>query len=209
MRIGLSALLLALLSAPAALSQYQMSSAGAPPDSLPPALAAALEAKGVRIEAGGKVWCEVWAVKSLATGPKSSAESVSLPTIPHGALLGVVRFPAQALDRRGNSIPAGVYAMRYSVYPADGNHMGAAPQRDFAVLIPAARDKAPDTMLPYEALIKLSSETTGMPHPSCLSLAPSSQDTLPSLHKEERDWVLHLKIGGQPVALIVVGRAEG
>jgi hypothetical protein len=210
MRIGFSAATLVLLAASSAIAQYKAAPAGAPPDAVPAAIASSLDPGGVRITApDGKVWCEIWMVKSLATGPKSTEESVSLPTIPHGTLLGAIRFPAQAADRRGNPVPAGVYSLRYSIIPADGAHMGAAPQRDFVLLIPAAKDKPADVRLNYEQLIALVKESTGAPHPPCLSLFPSGQQSFPTLHQEEKDWVLHLKVGGQAIALIVVGKAEG
>ena len=197
--------LISLLLAASAFGQYKLGQTGAPP-----AAAADVNAAGVQVTtADGKVWCEMWFAKSLPEGPKSAEEAVSLPTVPHGAFLGVARFPAQAQDRRGNPIKAGVYAMRYSIYPNDGNHMGAAPQRDFIILIPADKDKPPAERLTYEALMTLSREANGTPHPSVLSLAPGGEGTMPSLEKEgERDWTLHVKIGNLPVALIVVGRAE-
>ena len=192
--------------AASAFGQYKMAPAGAPP-----AAAASVNPAGVQIAAAdGKVWCELWFAAALAEGPKSAEEAVSLPTVPHGTFLGIARFPAQAQDRRGNPIKAGVYAMRYSIFPNDGNHMGAAPQRDFVILIPVDKDKAPAERLTYEALMALSREATGAPHPSVLSLAPSSEATLPVLKKEaEHDWTLHVKVGNVPVALIVVGKAEG
>jgi hypothetical protein len=210
MRTGLSVASLFLLAASVSVAQYKSAPAGAPPDTVPAAISSALDPAGIRItKADGSVWCEVWMVKALAAGPKSTEEAVSLPTIPHGTLLGVVRFPAQASDRRGNPVPAGVYSLRYSTFPADGNHMGVAPQRDFALLIPAAKDKPADVRLNYEQLIALSKAATGAPHPPCLSLFPSSQATVPSLHQEEKDWVLHVKAGGQGIAIIVVGKSEG
>jgi hypothetical protein len=195
----------ALLVAPAGFAQYSMGTAGAPP-----AAASAVDPAGIRIStADGKPWCELWFAKTLPAGAKSTEESVSLPAVPHGAFLGIARFPAQAQDRRGNPIKAGVYAMRYSLFPNDGNHMGAAPQRDFAILIPADKDKPPAEMLNYEALMALSREAAAIPHPSVLSLAPSTEEKLPALKKEaEHDWTLHIKIGGTPVALIVAGKAE-
>jgi hypothetical protein len=194
-----------LLMAPAGFAQYTMDAAGAPP-----AAASAVDPAGIRIStAAGKPWCELWFATSLPAGAKSGEESVSLPAIPHGAFLGIARFPAQAQDRRGNPIKAGVYAMRYSLYPTDGNHMGVAPQRDFVILIPVDKDKPPAEMLNYEGLMALSREANGNPHPSILSLAPSTGEKLPSLKKEaDHDWTLHIKIGGMPVALIVAGKAE-
>ena len=198
--------LISLFLAASAFGQYKLGPAGAPP-----AAASAVDAAGVQVTAAdGKVWCELWFAKVLAEGAKSTEEAVSLPAVAHGAFLGVVRFPAAAQDRRGNPIKAGVYAMRYSFFPNDGNHMGAAPQRDFAILIPVEKDKPAAERLNYEALMTLSRETTGAPHPAVLSLAPSSEASLPALKKEgEHDWTLHVKIGGTSVALIVAGRAEG
>ncbi|HWB97324.1 MAG TPA: hypothetical protein VG672_11490 [Bryobacteraceae bacterium] len=198
------------LVAGTAMAQYQMAPAGAPPQTLPAPVAAALEAHGFQISApGGKVYCQIWPAKSFATG-KNTEEGVTLPTIAHGALLGVVEFPANGADRRGNTIKPGIYSMRYSLYPADGNHMGVAPQRDFVVLIPVAQDSAPDAVPSYDELIALSRKTTGLPHPAVLSLYPSSLETLPGFQKEgDHDWVLHVKINGVAIAIIVVGKAEG
>src|SRR6266498_2836108 len=169
MRVLIS--LIAIL--PAAFAQYTSSPAGPAP-----AAQAFVQETGLQVVgAGGKVWCEMWFAKSLPAGAASTGEAVSLPSIPHGAFLGIARFPANAQDRRGNLIKAGVYAMRYSVYPADGNHMGAAPQRDFAILIPAGQDKPPAEMLPYDKLMALSAEANGVAHPAVLSLAPSSETT--------------------------------
>ena len=44
-------------------------------------------------------------------------------------------------DRRGQTIQPGVYTLRYGVMPANDDHQGAAPHRDFALLIPAADDR--------------------------------------------------------------------
>ncbi len=191
-------------------AQYKMEAGGAPPEALPAAAAAAVDPHGYRVTApDGKPYCQVWIAKSLASGAKNSEEGVSLPAVPHGAFLGVIEFPAAGADRRGHSIKPGVYGMRYSLYPPDGNHMGAAPQRDFVVLIPAAQDKAPDALPSYDELMALSRQTIGRPHPAVLSLYPSPLESLPGFQKEgERDWVLHVKIGSLPVAIILVGRAE-
>jgi hypothetical protein len=210
MRVRSAPLPALFLIALSAFAQYKSGPAGALPP-LPDGFAAAIDTAGVQIAAAdGKPWCDLWFVKAIPAGPKTEGEAVALPQISHGSLLGVVRFPAQASDRRGNPVKAGVYAMRYSVYPADGNHMGAAPQRDFVILIPVDKDKAPDVRLDYAALMELMKRSTGLTHPPVLSLAPSEEKQLPALKKEgERDWTLHVKIGTLPVAIIVVGRAEG
>src|ERR1041384_4125581 len=112
-----------LLAASAAFGQYKMEPAGAPPSDLPPAFAAEMQPQGYKVLNGsGAVWCEIWLRKTAPSGPKSSEDAIALPTIPQGALLGVLRFPAQGADRRGQTIQPGLYTLRYSIYPVTGDH---------------------------------------------------------------------------------------
>src|SRR5437764_9752261 len=84
---------------------YKMESGGAPPSDLPPAFASLMSPQGYKITGpGGSVYCEIWFRSSLPSGKKSSEESVAFPTIPHGSLIGAIRFPAQAADRRGQQL---------------------------------------------------------------------------------------------------------
>ncbi len=85
---------------------------------------------------------EVWFAAKIKTGPKSTDDAITL-SIPQGDLSGrhTLRWPAQ--DRRGQSLKAGTYTMRYSQYPVNGDHQGVAPQRDFAVLVRASDDADP------------------------------------------------------------------
>ncbi len=55
--------------------------------------------------------------------------------------------------------------------PTNGDHLGAAPQRDFAALVPAADDKDPTTMPDLDATIKMSTKASGTAHPAVLSLS--------------------------------------
>src|SRR6266404_5424159 len=109
--------LLTVLASSTVFAQYKSEPAGAPPAELAPAISQALEQQGTRITGSSGVFCEVWFSTSLPAGPKSSEESVTLPTIPHGTLLGAIRFPAQGADRRGQTIKPGVYTLRYSLQP--------------------------------------------------------------------------------------------
>jgi hypothetical protein len=135
-------------------------------------------------------------------------DSIVLP-VAQGTLLGVLRFPSAGYDRRGQTVKAGVYTLRYSNYPVDGSHQGVAPQRDFAVLTPLSADPDPNATPSYEALIDASIKGVGTPHPAVLSLeAPSG--AVPALAKEgDNDWVLKVKVGDLLVAIIVVGKVEG
>ena len=125
-----------------AMAQYKMEPSGPPPSDLAPDLAGTLQKDGFKIlNPSGTVICEVWLRGTAPSGPKSTEENVTLPTIPHGAFLGVVRYPERFNDRRGLTVKPGLYTLRYSLYPTNGDHQGIAPQRDFAILVTAADDK--------------------------------------------------------------------
>src|SRR5438309_5779996 len=132
--------LLTVLAASTVFAQFKSEPAGAPPAELAPAISQALEKQGTKIVGTNRAFCEVWFRTSLPAGPKSAEESVTLPTIPHGTLLGAIRFPSQGADRRGQPIKPGVYTLRYSLQPLNGDHLGVSPQRDFLVLVPAGED---------------------------------------------------------------------
>ena len=124
-----------------------------------------------------------------------------------GSFLGVVKLEAKGEDRRGQSLAAGVYTLRYVLMPSNGDHLGAAPQRDFAAFVPAAEDKDPSSAPDLEATIKMSTKASGTAHPAVLSMNSGSGSA--SFTKEgEHDWTLNGKIGDVPVAIILLGRAE-
>ncbi len=197
--------------AAAAVGQYKTQAGGAPPPELAPAVAQTLAKESIKIvDAAGAVLCEIWFRASLPSGGKSSEESVTLPTVPHGALLGVVRYPAQGADRRGQSIKPGIYTLRFSYYPVDGAHQGVAPQRDFLILARASEDSGPSATPAFDPLMELSRKASGTPHPLCLSMWKVDSDFTPGFAKMgEQDWVLQAKIGDTPVAVILIGTYVG
>jgi len=205
------ALLAVVLCAGSALAQYKVEPAGTPPPELDAAIVAALQKDGTKIvAANGSAVCEIWLRTSVPSGPKASEEGVSLPTIPHGALLGAMRFTARGSDRRGQMLKPGVYTLRFSYYPADGNHQGAAPQRDFLILSLAASDKDPDATPSFEALMDMSRKASGTPHPASLSFWKADTDFKPGFEKMgDNDWVLQTKIGDTPIAIILIGQYVG
>ena len=200
-----------LLAASAALAQYKSEPAGAPPAELAPAISQALEQQGTKIVgSNGAVFCEVWFRTSLPSGAKSSEEGVTLPMIPHGVLVGAIRFPGAGADRRGQPIKPGVYTLRYSLQPVNGDHLGVSPQRDFLVMVPASEDKDANAMPNYDALMVMSRKASGTRHPAVLSMwAAGASDPAGFAKQGENDWVLTTKIGGTPVSVILVGKVEG
>src|ERR1700730_14890835 len=200
------------LAASAVFAQYKSEPTGAPPSELASAIGQALEQHGTKIlTSDGKVYCEVRFRTSLPSGPKSSEESVTLPAIPHGTLLGAIRFTSQGADRRGQSIKPGVYTLRYSLQPLNGDHLGVSPQRDFLVMVPAADDKDLNSTPNFEEPTPMSRKASGTPHPAVLSMwAESSSDPVPNFAKQgDTDWVLSTKIGTTPVSIILIGQVQG
>ncbi|HXK02486.1 MAG TPA: hypothetical protein VMS37_08800 [Verrucomicrobiae bacterium] len=175
-----------------------------------PAMAAAMQSQGYRISGPAGPWCEVWFAKTLPAGAKPSDASITFG-IAQGTLLGVLRFPGKGADRRGQVIPAGVYTMRYSQFPVDGAHQGVAPQRDFALLSPAAGDTDPGAKPDFNALVQMSTKASGTAHPAVFSLESPPAGAAPgSLAKEgDNDWTLTVKAGDVTLAIIVVGKVEG
>src|SRR5712691_10472770 len=199
----LRSLFVLIMAAGAASSQYKVEPAGPPPSGLAASTAALLQKDGSKVVAGnGTAFCEIWFRTSVPSGPKATEEGISLPTIPQGALLGALRFPAKGSDRRGQNIKPGVYTLRYALQPVNGDHQGVAPQRDFLVMIPAADDTKPDAIPNIDDLMKMSRKASGTPHPAVLSMSSSSNATFPELKKEgESDWALHAKIGDTAVSV--------
>jgi hypothetical protein len=201
---------LLVLSGSLALAQYKMEPSGAPPSDLAPAFASALQQQGVKLlGADGSVYCEVWFRTKVPSGPKSADDAVTL-SISQGALLGVIRFAGPAQDRRGQSLKAGTYTLRYSQYPVNGDHQGVAPQRDFALLVRVADDTDPAATPGFDALVALSTKASGTPHPAVLSIWNSASDKFPNLSKQgDHDWVLDVKAGDVPISIILAGKVEG
>jgi hypothetical protein len=204
-----------LLIAFSALAQdYKLEPAATAAPGLPAAYQAAIQGQGFRVTgaSGGAsgAWCEIWLAKSLPVGAKPDDAAISFG-IAQGTLLGVIRFPGKGADRRGQVIPAGVYTLRYSLFPVDGSHSGVAPQRDFALMTPVAADPDPAAKPAFGDLIKMSGKASGTPHPAVLSLeTPPAAATAPGVVKEgEHDWTLTVKVGDLTFSIIVVGKSEG
>jgi hypothetical protein len=193
-----------------AFGQYKIEPAGPPPSELSAGMRDALQKDGIKVVGpNGSLVCELWFRTQAPSGPASTEQGVSLPTIPHGSLLGALRFPNGGQDRRGFSIKAGVYTLRYSLYPPDGNHQGVAPQRDFLLLTPAGDDSNVNATPSFDELVKMSAKSTGGTHPGVLSIWKDDPGTAQGITQDGEDWVLHTKIGVLPIAMIVVGTFQG
>ncbi len=201
-------LVFCLAAAAAFASDYKLEKAGAPPEELAPAIREALAPEGARIAGPNGVVSEIWWRKEVPAANNGESD-VSFKDIAHGALLGVIRFPAKGQDRRGQPLQAGVYTMRLSFYPVDGAHQGISMTRDFVLLTPAAEDKDLNALPKYAELVAMSKKASGTNHPAALNLWKADSAGPAALRQEGEDWILHGTAGGRPVDLIVVGVHTG
>lgn len=162
-----------------------------------------LQTEAIRVLGkGGKPLLDIWLRKDL---PRKKLEgkppaSIHFSEIEEGALLGAIRVHKKHADFRDLTLPAGVFTMRYGLQPVDGNHVGTADSRDFALLCAISEDGKPD-LAPAKRVQDWSAKASGSKHPSILYVLPRTEkrESFPALdHDAEKDWrILDLRI---PVA---------
>lgn len=174
----------------------------------------ALEPNGHRvILEDGNAHCEIWLRKALPTGAKTEVPGAIYTDIPDSTLIGVISFSKPVTDFRGQGIKPGVYTLRYTLHPVDGNHLGISPIRDFLVLIPVSADQDIDAKYKFEELAKLSTKASGTNHPAVLSLVTAEGEALSVKANDHNHIVFSVKLktasgADLPVAFIVKGIAE-
>jgi len=174
----------------------------------------ALEPKGYRVTgADGGVICDVWLRNGAPAGKGDTPGAVY--ALADSSLVGVIAFPKNTTDFRGQTVKAGSYTLRYAVHPADGNHLGISPIRDFLLLAPVAVDQNADAQFKFEDLSKMSAKASGTNHPAPLSLvSPDAGASAPAVTENERgNVILVAKLKTQagaavPIAFIVKGVIE-
>lgn len=204
-RINLAAAaLFCLIWALAASAEYKADLAGPPPADLSAGIRAEMQKAGIRISNNGAPYCELWFRSNEPPSTGTTEAGVTLPFKP-GALLGVIRFNANGVDRRGQEIKPGVYTLRYVHLPSNRDHEGAGRYRDFVLLAPAALDQDLNATPNFEALVALSRKASGTAHPAVLSLWKADRDAPGFGPQDNGDWVLETKIGDTPIAVILIG----
>jgi hypothetical protein len=175
---------------------------------------ASLSSSGYKVSDKGKVICEVWFRKEIATESRDVSGAV-FGQIPEGGFVGVIHFAEPNMDFRGQTIKAGYYTLRYALILEDGNHQGVSPGKDFVLLAPVSEDKDPNAKIANDQLLKLSRAAAGTAHPSPWSMVPvSDAKNLPHAVKNEHDHVIlettvTTKAGPLQIGLIVFGKTEG
>ncbi len=171
---------------------------------------ATLAADGYRVQDGGAPFVEVWPVKSVATAqPSEQPRGSDFPMIPVNALLGVIRYHKAGGDFRGQPIQPGVYTLRFNLQPEDGDHQGASPRRDHALLAPASADQNAGAALTFEQQVAASKKASGTQHPSVLFLQQvDSGGKFGAVEASHGRQALQIKTGSVGFGLIIVGKAE-
>jgi hypothetical protein len=199
-----------LLAVPLWAADFAIESAGAPPsDGVDASVVAAVAKEGTRVKGpDGKTVIEFWGRAVPFDGQPASGYGIRYDSIPHGALVALVRVPSEDSDFREQVIPSGVYTVRYSLHPEDGDHMGVAPSRDFALLSPVALDKDAKANMEFKALAE-QSKKVGNPHPTILRVELPEGNEAPHLWQNDYEfWVLDLKVANDVVGFVVYGHSE-
>jgi hypothetical protein len=142
-----------------------------PPQEAAEPIRAALDSKAVQLSSGGSPFFEFWFRKELPLANPPANGTLELGTIEEGAVLGVLKVDVERFDFRNEELPPGVYVLRLGIQPEDGNHLGVAPTRTFALLIPAAQDTKLDPVA-HKDLVKVAATINAAKHPSNLNLQP-------------------------------------
>ncbi|MEX2140802.1 MAG: hypothetical protein WD894_16180 [Pirellulales bacterium] len=156
---------------PAAQAAKLTQTAAKPPAEIAEPIRAVLDGKVVRIVKDDKASFEFWFRKELPLAEKPAGGTLGLGTMKEGSILGAVRVAGEHYDFRNEEIPPGVYTVRLGIQPEDGNHLGVAPTRTFALLIPAKHDTKLEPV-GHEQLMKAAAKINAAMHPSSLNLQP-------------------------------------
>lgn len=224
-RVSLCWLAVAFLPTAALAQEYKIVPLKeAPPSAVAAEIRGALATEGYKVVDGqGKTYAELWLRKSIPASEKPSGTKgqIQFPFLAEGELLGALRFADEGHDYRDQSIAKGVYTVRYGLQPVNGDHLGVSPYRDYALLLPVAKDSSLADV-PKKPLEERSAESAGTSHPAVflLQTAPASAGAAPAMvHDNEKNtWgaVIPLNLGvkgaGSPipfnVQLIVVGASS-
>jgi hypothetical protein len=145
-----------------------------PPQEVAEPIREILNNEAVSLANGESVFFQFWFRKEFPLAQPPAGGSLALDTLEEGTVLGILKVHSERYDFRDEEIPPGVYIVRFGIQPEDGNHLGVAPTRTFALLIPAQNDKQLDPV-PHEELMKVAAVINAASHPSSLNLQPVEQ----------------------------------
>ena len=204
-----AALAAALFAVPlASAAEFSLEAGPSLPEGVPEAARALVAEEGVTVKSGDGVVVSLWMRSAPFEGEPASGFGIRFDNIPEGAFLGVLEFPQRGSDFREQAVPPGVYTLRFGLHPEDGNHMGVAPSRDFALLSPVDKDLDVAKNYDFDGIVELSADV-GNPHPTVARLELPEADEGPNLWENDyENWVLDLPVAGTVIGIVVDGHAE-
>ena len=140
-----------------------------PPTGLASGVKDALETQGYRVlDPRGKPLVDVWLRKGAPASAKPSGPkgAILYPVLAEGELLGAVKFASEGRDYRDQAITPGVYTLRYGLQPVNGDHLGVSVNRDYVLLVPAARTPSRPTC-PARGSSRGAPKPPARPIPAC------------------------------------------
>lgn len=184
-------------------------------DPAPAEIAAPL--KGLLADGGtcaqvGEASLTFWWVKALPLAPDASG-ALEWAKVAEGALVGAVQISTNFRDIRGRTIKPGLYTLRYGIQPANGDHLGVSPYRDFLLLSPAAVDQDP-APTGHDGTIEMSKQTIGGSHPGPWMLdPPTTGEAVLSTGRTDMGFAyvvfeLPSAAGALRFGLVLVGKVE-
>jgi hypothetical protein len=157
-----------------------------PPEEVAEPIRKVLNNQVVTLADDTSTFFQFWFRRELPLAKDPVGGTLMLDTLQEGTLLGVLKVSSERYDFRDEEIPAGTYLLRFGIQPEDGNHLGVAPTRTFALLIPAQADTQLDPV-PHEELMKAAAVINAAGHPSSLNLQPVEQAAGEFPRLEERN----------------------
>lgn len=174
------------------------------PSELAAAVAGTMSSGGVRATVGANT-VTFWFVKDLGASAWSGVKE--------GTLVGAARLEKDFRDIRGRVIKAGTFTVRYGIQPANGDHLGVSPYREFLLLSPAALDTDAGPR-GHDGTVELSKEAIGGSHPAVLSIDPPVATAAPlsvaTTELGHKAVVLEIPSAGGALrfGLVLIGKIE-
>jgi len=166
-----------------------------PAEGLAPAVAEALDSSGFSVvDENGEAVMHVWLAKEWPAQADFKPTNDHLYPFSEGQLMGAVQYTGKGADFRDQPLRKGVYTLRYSLQPQDGNHVGTSDTRDFFVLLRARDDENPATIASKEELFPKAAKAAGSAHPAMLALkrvVKKSESPLSIRHDADHElWIV-------------------
>lgn len=181
------------------------------PTDWPNAYRTSIIEKGWMLKLGDddKAWFHPVVRAKVVAEPEQVANGLLAEALTAGTFMGCLVFERKWQDYRGQSFPAGAYALHYALQPVSDDHAETAPTRNFCLLVPLSSGEI-DIKPSPENLFRKSASITGK-HPVVFPLLNGKPNAEKKWHKEEGGhWSLGFQLtadtqsGPAPLALRIL-----